>query len=239
MGHRRRNPKRSNFLSTSQQSPGNINVNLGEGIDAGLVFKIALVSLVVGALLGAWATHKWRTFQISEAYESRIGVLETRHALRADSLEIVKASIAVAHARFEEISKESVRLAVDLESATLEADDARSYVDSLHAASDTTTSSLLEEIGGLRQALVTREIQCAICDQRVDTLEASIKELLAIDTVKDRQIFFLNAINSDLQEKFDLAQLELDRAAGSIGWKPLGLVSAGTAFLLVLTLVVK
>ena len=226
-------------MSTSQQSPGNINVNLGDGIDAGLVIKIALGGLVIGALLGAWASHKWRTFQISEAYESRIGVLETRHGLRADSLEIVKGLIVMANARFEEISKESVRLAVDLESATLEANNARHHVDSLLAVSDTTTSSLLENVDALQQALVLREIQCAICDQMVDTLEAGAKELLAIDTVKDQQIFFLNAINVDLQEKFDLAQSELDRAAGSMNWKPLGLVSAGTALLIVLTLVVK
>ena len=198
----------------------NVHVNLG---GSGPSFSLALVALLVGSVLGAWLMYSWASFNVSAAYEERIEVLEVRQAARTDSLTIIVGLLEVADARFRLERAESDQLARDLESATAEAEAARQVADDLYAIADTTTAGLTAEVDALRHALIMSEVQCAVCDESVEGLERGIQELLAIDAVKDRQIFTLNAITVDLQEAVDLAQSELDRAGGSFGgWSAFG-----------------
>ena len=212
------------MTTESPPVPSNVNINLGGGSSTtGPALRMALVGLLVGSPLGAWLMHSWLSFNVSEAYEQRIEVLQVRQAARTDSLSVVIDSLEAADARFRRVRAESDQLARDLEIATAEAEAARRLADDLHVAADTTTAGLMAEIGALREALVLREVQCAICDERVNRLERGTQELLAIGAVKDRQIFFLNAINVDLQEQVDFAQAELNRAGGSWGgWSAFG-----------------
>lgn len=210
-------------MTKKTPATASVHVNLGDAPKSGLAVKVALVGLVVGFIMGAWLMNSWRSFNVSEAYEQRIEVLQDRQLAMEDSLAAAADSIEVAEARFQVTRAESDQLTLDLVAITAKADSARRVADELHAIADTTTAGLLVEVGVLRDALDTRETQCSTCSENADKLERGVQELLAIDTVKDRQIFTLNSITVDLQEALDLAQSELNRAGGRWGgWSAFG-----------------
>ena len=211
------------MTKTRSSGATDINVNLGDSGYAGPVIRVALVGLLVGFLLGAWLMNRWRSFNVSGAYEERVEVLEDRHAAREDSLRIVRASIESSNSRVEVALRESDRLARDLDNATADAADARLYVDQLHAAGDTTIATLLEENSALRQALVSVEHQCSVCAQQVDVLRRGISEILEANAALASEVLLLRSQNIDLGERWSLAQSELDRAGGRWGgWSAFG-----------------